>query len=132
MIRRPPRSTLFPYTTLFRSRVVAVTGDGGLLMNIQELETAVRLGLGFVVLIFHDDGYGVIRWKQERQFGHTAGVDFGNPDFVALARAFGCAGARVNAAKELAPALADALRATVPVLIDCPGDYRENDRPAAY
>src|SRR2546421_8928058 len=73
MIRRPPRSTLFPYTTLFRSRVVAVTGDGGLLMNIQELETAVRLGLGFVVLIFHDDGYGVIRWKQERQFGHTAG-----------------------------------------------------------
>src|SRR5437773_427478 len=113
-------------------RVVAVTGDGGLLMNIQELETAVRLGLGFVVLIFRDDGYGVIRWKQERQFGHTAGVDFGNPDFVALARAFGCAGARVNAAKELAPALADALRATVPVLIDCPVDYRENDRLAEY
>src|SRR5437016_5319886 len=58
--------------------------------------------------------------------------DVGNPDFVALARAFGCAGARVNAAKELAPALADALRATVPVLIDCPVDYRENDRLAEY
>src|SRR5213594_1015993 len=68
-------------------RVVAITNDKGLLMNIQELETAIRLGLSFVVLIFRDDGYGVIRWKQERQFGHTAGVDFGNPDFVALARA---------------------------------------------
>jgi acetolactate synthase-1/2/3 large subunit len=113
-------------------RVVAVTGDGGLLMNVQELETAVRLGLGFVVLIFRDDGYGVIRWKQERQFGHTSGVDFGNPDFVALARAFGCAGVRVNAAKELRPALEDALRATVPMLIDCPVDYRENDRLAEY
>src|SRR5256885_8323826 len=78
------------------------------------------------------DGYGVIRWKQEPQFGHTAGVDFGNPDFVALARAFGCEGVRVNAAKELRPALADALRATVPVLIDCPVDYRENDRLTEY
>ena len=113
-------------------RVVAVTGDGGFLMNVQELETAVRLGLGFVVLIFRDDGYGVIRWKQERQFGRTAGVDFGNPDFVALAHAFGCEGVRVSAAKELRPALEGALRARVPVLIDCPVDYRENDRLADY
>jgi len=109
-------------------RVMAVTGDGGLLMNVQELETAVRLGLGFGVLIFRDDGYGVIRWKQERRFGRTAGVDFGNPDFVTLARAFGCEGVRVEAAKELRPALEHALSATVPVLIDCPVDYRENDR----
>ena len=108
-------------------RVVAVTGDGGLLMNVQELETAVRLGLAFVVLIFRDDGYGVIRWKQERQFGRTAGVDFGNPDFVTLARAFGCDGVRIGAAKELRPALEDALRSTLPVLIDCPVDYRQND-----
>jgi len=113
-------------------RVVVVTGDGGLLMNIQELETAVRLGLGFVVLIFRDDGYGVIRWKQERQFGRAAGVDFGNPDFVALAHAFGCEGVRVNAAKDLRPALEAALRARGPVLIDCPVDYRENDRLAEY
>jgi acetolactate synthase-1/2/3 large subunit len=111
---------------------VAVTGDGGLLMNIQELETAVRLELGFVVLIFRDDGYGVIRWKQERQFGRTAGVDFGNPDFVALAHAFGCEGVRVNAANDLRPALEAALRARGPVLIDCPVDYRENDRLAEY
>src|SRR2546428_353321 len=117
---------------LLARRVVVVTGDGGLLMNIQELETAVRLGLGFVVLIFRDDGYGVIRWKQERQFGRAAGVDFGNPDFVALAHAFGCEGVRVNAAKDLRPALEAALRARGPVLIDCPVDYRENDRLAEY
>src|SRR5881628_1425206 len=113
-------------------RVVAVTGDGGLLMNIQELETAVRLGLGFVVLIFRDDGYGVIRWKQQREFGRTAGVDFGNPDFVALARAFGCEGVKIAAARDLRPALEHALTARVPVLIDCPVDYRENDRLAEY
>ena len=113
-------------------RVVAVTGDGGLMMNVQELETAVRLGLHVVVLIFRDDGYGVIRWKQQRQFGRAAGVDFGNPDFVALAHAFGCEGVRVNAAKELRPALERALQAAGPVLIDAPVDYRENDRLAEY
>ena len=113
-------------------RVVTVTGDGGFLMNVQELETATRLGLAFVVLIFRDDGYGVIRWKQERQFGRTAGVEFGNPDFVALARAFGCEGVKIEAAKELRPALIAALGASRPVLIDCPVDYRENDRLAEY
>jgi acetolactate synthase-1/2/3 large subunit len=111
-------------------RVVTVTGDGAVMMNVQELETAVRLGLGFVVLILRDDGYGVIRWKQQRQFGRTAGVDFGNPDFVALARAFGCEGLTIKAAKELRPALEQALAARGPVVIDCPVDYRENDRLA--
>src|SRR5262249_61133771 len=109
-------------------RVVTVTGDAGLLMNIQELETARRLGLAFVVLIFRDDGYGVIRWKQERRFHRTAGVDFGNPDFVTLAEAFGCRGIRIDSAATLRPALETALRAAVPVLIDCPVDYSENDR----
>jgi acetolactate synthase I/II/III large subunit len=113
-------------------RVVTVTGDGALLMNIQELETAVRLGVAFVVLVFRDNGYGVIRWKQQRQFGRTAGVEFGNPDFVALARAFGCEGVTIAAAKELRPALERALTSRVPVLIDCPVDYRENDRLADY
>ena len=112
--------------------MVAVTGDGGLLMNIQELETAMRLRLAFVVLIFRDDGYGVIRWKQQKQFGRTAGVEFGNPDFVVLAHAFGCEGVRIKAATELRPALDHALQASVPVLIDCPVDYRENDRLAEY
>jgi acetolactate synthase-1/2/3 large subunit len=109
-------------------RVVAVTGDAGFLMNVQELETARRLGVAFVVVIFDDQGYGVIRWKQQRQFGRTAGVDFGNPDFVALARAFGCEGERVESAAALRPALERALGAPVPVLLDCPVDYGENDR----
>jgi acetolactate synthase-1/2/3 large subunit len=109
-------------------RVVTVTGDAGLLMNIQELETARRLGLSFVVLIFRDDGYGVIRWKQERRFHRTAGVDFGNPDFVMLAEAFGCRGLRIDKASALRPALDTALRTAGPVLIDCPVDYTENDR----
>jgi acetolactate synthase I/II/III large subunit len=109
-------------------RVVAVVGDAGFLMNVQELETARRLGLAFVVLIFNDAGYGVIRWKQQRRFGRTAGVDFGNPDFVRLAEAFGCHGVRVTSAGGLRPALEAALRAPVPVLIDCPVDYAENDR----
>jgi acetolactate synthase-1/2/3 large subunit len=110
------------------SRVVAVTGDGGFLMNLQELETARRLGLAFVVLVFRDDGYGVIRWKQVRRYGRTAGVDFGNPDFARLAEAFGCRGIRIDSAAALRPALDAALRDSVPVLIDCPVDYSENDR----
>ena len=96
-------------------------------MNVQELETARRLGVAFVVLIFNDRGYGVIRWKQQRRFGRVAGVDFDNPDFVRLAEAFGCRGIRIDAAGALRPALAAALEASVPVLIDCPVDYSEND-----
>jgi acetolactate synthase-1/2/3 large subunit len=107
-------------------RVVAVVGDGGLLMNIQELETAVRLELGLVVLIFRDDAYGVIRWKQLSRYGRESGVEFGNPDFVALARAFGCRGVRVEAADELQPALESAFTGRGPCLIDVPVDYREN------
>jgi acetolactate synthase I/II/III large subunit len=107
-------------------RVVAVVGDGGLLMNIQELETAVRLDLGLVVLIFRDDAYGVIRWKQLSRYGRESGVEFGNPDFVALARAFGCRGIRVEAADELQPALESAFTGRGPCLIDVPVDYREN------
>ena len=66
-------------------RVVAVTGDGGFMMNSQELETAVRLKLPLVILIWRDNGYGVIRWKQQVRFGRTSSVDFGNPDFVRYA-----------------------------------------------
>ena len=111
-------------------RVVTVTGDGGFLMNAQELETARRLGLGFVVLVLRDDGYGVIRWKQQKRFGRTAGVDLGNPDLVALAEAFGCRGIRVESAAGLRPALDAALASPVPALVDCPVDYAENDRLA--
>ena len=109
-------------------RVVAVTGDGGFLMNSQELETAVRLKLPLVILIWRDNGYGVIRWKQQVRFGRTSSVDFGNPDFVRYAESFGAAGYRVKDATELRPILETALRRDGPVVIDCPVDDGENLR----
>jgi acetolactate synthase-1/2/3 large subunit len=109
-------------------RVVAVTGDGGFLMNSQELETAVRLGLPLVILVWRDDGYGVIRWKQQVRFGRTSSVDFGNPDLVRYAQSFGAAGYRVTEPSELRPILVNALNGKVPAVIDCPVDYAENLR----
>ena len=109
-------------------RVVAVTGDGGFMMNSQELETAVRLKLPLVILIWRDNGYGVIRWKQQIRFGRTSSVDFGNPDFVRYAESFGAAGYRVTEAAELRPILEEALQRDVPAVIDCPVDDGENLR----
>ncbi len=109
-------------------KVVAVCGDGGFLMNCQELETAVRLGLPVVTVLFRDDAYGSIRWKQLTRYGRESGVAFGNPDFVALARAFGCRGFRVEAAEELIQVLKEAVVSSVPCLVDVPVDYRENLR----
>jgi acetolactate synthase I/II/III large subunit len=109
-------------------RVIAVTGDGGFLMNSQELETAVRLGLPLVILVWRDDGYGVIRWKQQVRFGRTSSVDFGNPDLVRYASSFGAVGYRVTEPSELRPILVDALNSKVPAVIDCPVDYGENLR----
>jgi acetolactate synthase-1/2/3 large subunit len=103
-----------------------VTGDGGFLMNSQELETAVRLKLPLVILIWRDNGYGVIRWKQTLRFGRTSSVDFGNPDFVRYAESFGAAGYRVTAAAELRPVIERALQHDGPVVIDCPVDESEN------
>ena len=109
-------------------RVVAVTGDGGFMMNSQELETAVRLKLPLVILIWRDNGYGVIRWKQQVRFGRTSSVDFGNPDFVRYAQSFGAAGYRVTEPTELRPILEDALQGDGPAVIDCPIDDGENLR----
>jgi acetolactate synthase I/II/III large subunit len=108
--------------------VVAVTGDGGFLMNSQELETAVRLRLPFVILVWRDDGYGVIRWKQMLRFGRTSSVDFGNPDLVRYAESFGAVGYRVTESSHLRPILDEALQRDGPVVIDCPVDYGENLR----
>ena len=107
-------------------RVVAVTGDGGFLMNSQELETAVRLGLPLVILVWRDDSYGVIRWKQMVRFGRISSVDFGNPDLVSYANSFGARGYRVTELSELRPILAEALKSPLPVVIDCPADYSEH------
>jgi acetolactate synthase-1/2/3 large subunit len=108
--------------------VLAVTGDGGFMMNSQELETACRLGTPFVTLIFNDGGYGLIQWKQLRQLGRTTSVGFSNPDFVKYAESFGAKGYRVTSAEELLPLLKEALAQPVPAVIDCPVDYRENLR----
>jgi acetolactate synthase I/II/III large subunit len=109
-------------------RVLAACGDGGFLMSVQELETAVRAQTNFVALIFEDSGYGVIKWKQLKRYGRPAFVNFNNPDFVALAASFGCRGYRVTAAQELQPILEDAFRQQVPSVVACPVDYGENLR----
>ena len=109
-------------------RVLAACGDGGFLMSVQELETAVRARINFVALIFEDSGYGVIKWKQMKRYGRPAFVNFNNPDFVALAESFGCRGYRVTAAQELQPILEDAFRQQVPAVVACPVDYGENLR----
>ncbi len=109
-------------------RVLAVCGDGGFLMNCQEMETATRAGAAVVCLIFNDNTYGLIKWKQQTEFGRAAFVDFTNPDFVQLANSFGWEGLRVEAADELVPALESAFSAGKPALIDCSIDYSENLR----
>lgn len=109
-------------------KVVAATGDGGFMMNCQELETALRVGTPFVTLIFNDGGYGLIEWKQQNQFGESSYVRFGNPDFVKLAESMGLKGYRVESTADFIPTLKTALAQDVPSVIDCPVDYRENYR----
>ncbi|GJL67979.1 MAG: acetolactate synthase [Nitrospirales bacterium] len=107
-------------------RVVAVTGDGGFLMNSQELETAVRMNTPFVVLIFNDGGLGLIRWKQMQQFGRSAYVEFNKVDIVKYAESFGAKGHRITSVEELAPVLRKALSSNTLTIIDCPVDPSEN------
>ena len=107
-------------------KVVAVTGDAGFLMNVQELETAVRMKTPLVVLIWNDGGYGLIKWKQMSQFGRPSHVDFDNPDFVKLAESFGAVGRRIAGTAELLPTLRKALESDSVTIIDCPVDYTEN------
>ncbi len=109
-------------------KVVAVTGDGGFLMNCQELETAMRLGTAFVVVIFNDRKYAMIGWKQKRDYGYEFGIDFNNPDFVRLAESFGAKGYRIKKAAEFKPVLGKALGDETASIIDVPVDYRENFR----
>ncbi|HUA23753.1 MAG TPA: acetolactate synthase large subunit [Steroidobacteraceae bacterium] len=109
-------------------RVLAVCGDGGFMMNSQELETAVRLRLNLVVLILQDNAYGMIRWKQAADGFPDFGMTFGNPDFVTYARAYGMKGTRVEGADGLAPALEAAFSAGGMHLVAVPVDYSENTR----
>ena len=111
-----------------RGKVVCITGDGGFLMNVQELETAKRLRLPFVILVWSDGGHGLIEMHQRRKFGHVAGTRFGNPDLVGLAHAFGVDGVRVERAGDLPAILAKALDSSGPAVVDIPIDYAENDK----
>ncbi|WP_075643635.1 acetolactate synthase large subunit [Paraburkholderia monticola] len=109
-------------------RVMAVCGDGGFMMNSQELETAVRLKLNLVVLIIQDDAYGMIRWKQAVDSFADWGLTFGNPDFVKYADAYGAKGRRIETAEALAPTLESAFREGGVQLVIVPVDYSENVR----
>jgi len=114
---------------LYRNRrVLAVCGDGGFMMNSQELETAARLGLNLVVLILQDNAYGMIRWKQAADGFPDFGMSFGNPDFVTYAKAYGARGSRVESADRLMPALEAAFEAGGIHLVAVPIDYSENMR----
>ncbi|MEE8214130.1 MAG: acetolactate synthase large subunit [Alphaproteobacteria bacterium] len=109
-------------------RVMAICGDGGFMMNSQEMETAVRLGLDLVVLIIRDDSYGMIRWKQAHLDLPDWGLDFGNPDFVKYAMSYGAAGHRVEATEEFLPILERCYEAGGVHLVEVPVDYSENKR----
>ena len=109
-------------------RVMAICGDGGFMMNSQELETAVRLKLNLVVLILNDGAYGMIRWKQAVDSFADFGLTFGNPDFVRYAEAYGAKGSRVKSVDALVPTLEAAFKEGGVHLVDVPIDYSENTR----
>jgi acetolactate synthase-1/2/3 large subunit len=111
-----------------KRRVLAVCGDGGFMMNSQELETAVRCKLGLVVLVLVDDAFGMIRWKQAVDGFADFGMTFGNPDFALYAQAYGAQGHRVTAVGEFGPTLEAAFRQGGVHLIAVPIDYSENMR----
>jgi len=109
-------------------KIVAICGDGGFMMNSQELETAVRLKLNLVVIILNDSSYGMIKWKQEMMGLEVQGLDFTNPDFVQYARSYGAKGYRISAANEFYDVLKQCLKTPGVHLIDLPIDYRENSK----
>lgn len=109
-------------------QVMAVCGDGGFMMNSQEIETAVRLGLNLVVLIVTDSAYGMIRWKQEGQGLKDFGLEYNNPDFVKYADSYGAAGHKVKTADEFIPLIHACFEKGGVHIIDAPIDYRENKK----
>lgn len=116
----------------YQNKVLAISGDGGFMMNSQEYETALREGTPIVTLIFSDASYGLIKWKQMDHFGHNCFVDFQNPDFVKYAESMHAKGYRVERAEDLLPILEDAFQQKVPCIIDCPVDYSENTKLSEY
>ena len=107
---------------------MAICGDGGFMMNSQELETAVRLKLNLVVLILRDNAYGMIKWKQANMGFDDFGLDYGNPDFVKYAESYGAHGVRVESHEEFKKVLEERLNSEGVHLVELPVDYSENDR----
>jgi len=108
-------------------KVMAICGDGGFMMNSQEMETAVRLKMNITVLILNDNSYGMIRWKQANMGFKDWGLTYGNPDFVEYAKSYGANGYRVESASSLPALLKQCLDTPGVNLIDCPVDYSDND-----
>lgn len=109
-------------------KVLANMGDGSFLMNSQEIETAIREKIPFVILIWVDHEYGLIKWKEELELGRSSNISFTNPDFVQHAESYGAKGYRITSAGELLPTLKQALADNTVSLIACPVDYSENTR----
>jgi acetolactate synthase-1/2/3 large subunit len=111
-----------------KRRVMAICGDGGFMMNSQELQTAVQLGLDLVVVVLRDDAYGMIKWKQANMGFANYGLDFSNPDFIRYAETYGATGQRVAAADQFVPMVQQAFETGGVQLVDVPVDYKDNDR----
>ena len=108
------------------ARIMAVVGDADIMMNLQEMETASRLGSDITMLVWEDKAYGLIEWKQEEEFGKHTDLSFGNPDWLNLCTAMGWKGDRCENAADLQDALREALDHKGPALVVIPIDYREN------
>jgi acetolactate synthase-1/2/3 large subunit len=109
-------------------KVMAICGDGGFMMNSQELETAVRLKLDLVVVILRDNAYGMIKWKQSNMGFDNFALDYGNPDFVKYAESYSAHGYRIESAESLHTTLYHCLNTAGVHVVEIPVDYSENDR----
>ena len=107
--------------------VISVCGDGGFMMNSQELETAVRLNLDLTVIILRDDAYGMIKWKQAHMSFDNFGLDYGNPDFVQYANSYGAKGWRIEDTTSLSEVITRCINTPGVHVVDCPVDYSMND-----
>ncbi len=108
-------------------KVMAISGDAGFLMNVQDIETAVRYGINFVCIVWADEEYGLIKWKQQAAFdGDHSELAFNNPDFEMLAKSFGAWGKNVSSPDELVAAIDEGFKQRGPAIIGVPVDYAEN------
>jgi acetolactate synthase-1/2/3 large subunit len=109
-------------------KVISICGDGGFMMNSQELETAVRLKMDLVVIILCDNAYGMIKWKQAGMGFKSFGLDYGNPDFVKYAESYGASGHKIKSSTQLPILLKECLNTPGVHLIEVPVDYSENEK----